>query len=85
MDVRQQRIAAAYRQTQKLKRRVGCGWNEEETEQRRVFEEQFFAQLREENFFAPEEPLVGPDAPYDWWLDILHLYFDPTHVYDAGE
>jgi hypothetical protein len=85
LEARQERIAAAYRQTKKLQRRVGCGWNEEGTEARRLFEEQFFAELREENFLAPGELLNGPEDPYCLWMDCLWMYYDPTHVYYAGE
>jgi hypothetical protein len=85
MEARQQRIDAAYKQTKKLQRRVGCGWNEEGTEQRRVFEEQFFAQLREENFVAPGQLLSDLDQSWCGWTDCLHMYFDPKHVYYAGE
>jgi hypothetical protein len=83
MEARQQRITAGYRQTKTLQRRVGCGWGEEGTVQRQLFEEQFFAQLREENFAMPGELLME-----GWtcdWINCLHMYFDPTHVYYAGE
>jgi len=86
LAARQQRIDAAYRQTKTLQRRVGCGWDwsEEKTEQRRLFEEQFFAQLRDENFAAPGELLMDDQHTCDW-IDCLHLYYDPSHVYYAGE
>jgi hypothetical protein len=84
-EARQKRIDAAYRQTRKLQRRVGCGWSEAGTEARRLFEEQFFAQLREENFAAPGQLFNGPDNPNCQWMDCLYMYYDPTHVYYAGE
>jgi hypothetical protein len=85
LEARQKRIDAAYRQTKKLQRRVGCGWNEEGTEARRLFEEQFCAELREMNFLAPGELLNGPDDPYCLWMDCLWMHYDPTHIYYAGE
>ncbi|KZM21997.1 uncharacterized protein EKO05_0005054 [Ascochyta rabiei] len=84
IEARKQRIDAGYRQTRKLQRRVGCGWNEEGSEQRRLFEEQYFAQLKEENFAAPGEFFMEPGS-YNAWLDLLYMYFDPTHIYYAGE
>jgi hypothetical protein len=85
LEARQNRSDAAYRQTRKLQRRVGCGWSEEGTEARRLFEEQFFAQLREENFAEPGQLRNGPDDPSCQWMDCLYMYYDPTHVYYAGE
>ncbi|KAF2864928.1 hypothetical protein BDV95DRAFT_587834 [Massariosphaeria phaeospora] len=81
MEARQQRIDAGYRRTRILKQRVGWGWGDEGTEQRRLFEKQFFAQLREENLVAPGKLIMDPDQPMCDWIDCLHMYYDPTHVY----
>ncbi|KAF2822310.1 hypothetical protein CC86DRAFT_256078, partial [Ophiobolus disseminans] len=39
VEARQQRIDAGYKHTKKFQWRVGCGWSQEGTEQRRLFEE----------------------------------------------
>jgi len=53
MEARQQRIDHGYDETSKLMRRVGYGWGPPGSEQRRLFDEQFVAQLKEENLWAP--------------------------------
>jgi hypothetical protein len=85
MEARKQRIHADQQQSLELQRCVGRGWSEEGTGQSRLFEEQFFAQLREENFAAPGELRMGPDDPTNQWIDRLHEWFDPTHDYYCGE
>lgn len=53
MEERQRRIHQGYQETAKLERRVGYGFGPPGSEQRRLFEEQFIAQLKEENLWAP--------------------------------
>lgn len=81
LEARQRRIDEAYRQTKDLQRRVGCGWSEEGTEARRLFEEHFCTQLREENFAAPGQ-LNESQCP---WIGHLHSHSNPTHIYYSGE
>jgi uncharacterized C2H2 Zn-finger protein len=82
IDARQQRIDAEYEQNRKLKRRIECGWGGNGSEQRRLFEEQFFAQLKEENFAEPGVLRIDPENPLNCeWVRCLQMYFDPTPVY----
>ncbi|KAF9697135.1 hypothetical protein EKO04_004672 [Ascochyta lentis] len=85
IEAREKRIEAALRQARRLERRVGCGWSRAGTEQRRLFEEQYFAQLREENFVSPGEFFRGPEDSYNVWIDDLDRYFDSTYLYYASE
>ncbi|KAJ4309153.1 hypothetical protein N0V94_009053 [Neodidymelliopsis sp. IMI 364377] len=81
METRQQRIDQGYSESSKLERRVGYGWGPPGSEQRRLFEEQFKAQLREENFWAPGT--ISGDL-HNGWFGALSLHYDRTHVYGHG-
>jgi hypothetical protein len=45
LEARQRRIEDGYTRSKTLLRRLGCAWGEEGSEQRRVFNEEFWAQL----------------------------------------
>ena len=89
IKARQLRIEADHRQTLKLQRRVGCAFGEHGSEERRLFEKLFAAQLREENFAAPGELLTTQPGEvshgWDEWMNNVSMYFDKTHIYYAGE
>lgn len=72
MEAREQRVFAKSRQAREMQRQLGRDWGEAGTERRRLFEEQFFAQLREENLLAPGEV----DEKKCSWIELLHMYFD---------
>jgi hypothetical protein len=71
IEARKQRINAAYQQAKELQRRIRDDYGKEGTEKRRLYEEQFFAQLREENFAVPGELLMGPGIDECYWIDSL--------------
>jgi uncharacterized C2H2 Zn-finger protein len=82
IEVRQRHIGAEHEKARRLQRRVQYGWGGAGSEQRLLFEEQFYAQLREENFaelgvlrLDPEDPLACE------WVNCLNMHFDPTHIY----
>ncbi|KAH7075515.1 hypothetical protein BKA63DRAFT_511644 [Paraphoma chrysanthemicola] len=81
IEARHQRLETQYLEVAKIRRRVGHGWGPPGSEQRRLFEEEFKAQLREESLFAPEEPVPGGRDPTIEAICNLALWFDRTHVY----
>ena len=81
MEARQQRIDQGHNESRKLQRRVGYGWGPPGSEQRRLFEEQFVAQLKEENLWAPGN-ITG--SIHDGMYGALSMYFDRTHIYGHG-
>lgn len=70
---RKQRVDVLYRQVKQIQLELQAAWGERGTEQRRQFEADFFAQLREENLVAPGE-LDVETCP---WMDSLHMYLRP--------
>jgi hypothetical protein len=89
LEARRRRMDDTRRQALELQRYVGRCWGKKGTEQRQVFEEQLFAQLREENFAAPGELYMGLDMgleyPGNEWIGSLHDYFDRTYASYVGE
>jgi hypothetical protein len=82
IEARQRRIDAKYETVRRLKRRVKYGWGEKGSEQRQLFEEQYYAQLREENFAEPGELRINAEDPLSCeWVRCLHTYFDPTYIH----
>jgi hypothetical protein len=79
VKVRQQRIEASYKQAGKFERRVGCGWGKEASEERQLFKEQFFAELRQENFGTPGSPLTDSDGSHCPWYQYLYAHFDEPY------
>jgi hypothetical protein len=85
IEARQNRIDNGYRRARTLQRRVGCAYGQEGSEERRLFEEQFHAQLREENFARPGELCSDPEQKTCDWVNTLHMYYDTSHVHYSGK
>jgi hypothetical protein len=82
LEARQKSIDRACERQLTLMQRIVSAYGEEESEERRIFERQFFAQLREENFGRPGE------LSLDHWLGLLEtlrMFLGQTHVCDAEE
>lgn len=81
IEARQQRLDVQYLGAAKIERRVGYGWDPPGGEQRRLFEKEFTAQLREETFYTSEEPTPDEVDPLDEYLGNLYMWVDRRHVY----
>jgi hypothetical protein len=76
IEARRQRINAICQQAKELQWQIREGYGEEGTEQRRLYEGQFFAQLREENFALPGELRLVSGVPECHWIDSLADFAD---------
>lgn len=83
IEKRQQRLHTHLIEAEKIERRVGHGWGPPRSEQRRLFEEEFLAQIRKESLYIPKEP--GPEcmSPDELYLDGLWADFSHSHIYHA--
>jgi hypothetical protein len=81
IEARQQRLDTQYLDIGKIQRRVGYGWGPPGSEQRRLFEQEFTAQMQEESLYTPEEPVPGGASPAHQFLENLSMWFDRRHVY----
>lgn len=81
IEARQRRMDVLILEAAKVQRRVGHGWGPPGSEQRKLFEEEFRAQMREESLYAPVEP--GPDdmSPADQYMLDFSMWFDRGHIY----
>lgn len=81
IEARQRRMDALFSEAAKIQQRVGHGWGPPGSEQRKLFEDEFRAQLRDETLYTPVEP--GPDdmSPADQYILDLYMYFDRSHDY----
>ena len=81
IEARRRRMDALYSEAAKVQRRVGHGWGPPGSEQRRLFEEELTAQMKEESLYAPEELVPDERTPADQYIDGLYMWFDRGHVY----
>lgn len=81
IEARQQRLDKQYLEAAKIQRRVGYGWGPPNSEQRRLFEQEFIAQMQGESLYEPEKPIRGIMSPDQEILDSLCMWFDRRHVY----
>jgi hypothetical protein len=79
IEVRQQRLDAHYLEAAKIQRRVGYGWGIVRSEQRRLFEQEFKAQMPKKSLFTPAEPISDQPSPEDEYLERLMSCFCYTH------
>lgn len=81
IEARRQRLDSQLLEAAKIQRRVGHGWGPPGSEQRRLFEQEFIAQIKEESLYTPEEPGSNAMSPIEQCLDGLWMWFDRRHVY----
>jgi hypothetical protein len=81
IEARQQRLDTKYLEAAKTQRRLGYGWGPPGSEQRRLFQQEFIAQMQEESLYTPEEPAPGRMSPVDEYLNSLLMWFSRGHVY----
>jgi hypothetical protein len=81
IEARQQRLDAQCLEAAKIQRRVGYGWGPPRSEQRRLFEQEFTAQLHKESLFTPDELAPGESSPANQYLENLLVWFCRDHIY----
>jgi hypothetical protein len=79
VEARQRRLDTQDVEVAKARRRVGYGWGIEHSEQRRLFEQELKAQMRDESLFTPEEPAPGQMSSDDEYLDYISMWFCRRH------
>jgi hypothetical protein len=68
IEARQQRLDAQCLEAAKIQRRVGYGWGPPRSEQRRLFKQEFTAELQKEGVFTAEDLAPGGASPVDYFL-----------------
>ncbi|KAH7402176.1 hypothetical protein DE146DRAFT_652613 [Phaeosphaeria sp. MPI-PUGE-AT-0046c] len=82
IEARQWRLEKQCLETARIERRVGYGYGPPGSEQRRLFEQEFRAQLLGESLFAPDERGLGSPNPLDEYMQqTLASSFCRSHVY----
>jgi hypothetical protein len=75
LEAREKRIDDHDERHISLRRQIGCAYGEVDSEQRRLFEQQFFADLEELNFATPGELCLWPDTNRQHWINYLNLCY----------
>jgi hypothetical protein len=81
LEARQRHMDSLYLEAAKIQRRVGHGWGPPGSEQRKLFEEEFTAQLKEETLYIPDKPCPEEMSAAEDYINNLYLWFDRGHVY----